>query len=418
LDTSLINADVLHDLDQLHAAFESAKPFRHVIVDNFFRADVAEQMLRDFPTVEDPSTLVNEFGAPNPKSAISDVKSLAPIFRQVDRYIQSREFLDAMERITGIPDLRYDPWYYGAGTHENFHGAGLDAHYDFNIHPNTAFHRRLNAIVYLNKDWDPDWKGDIAFHTDPWDLKNDYKKSVQPEFNRCVIFETTENSWHSVTPVDLPAEQRRNSRKSFTIYLYTESRPAEETAPEHGTVYVQGNLPDHIREGRTLTADDMEAIENNLLRRHEYLRNMYKREYRFSQVIEDLKRQIGEWKSTSYLPVLGLAKIKRVATPMYHDGWMAKELRADIELRADMKSVTANVWLPDDQDPIDVEFRFGDVRKRQTISGGVNSIRIDVPYRTAEIRELALSADPVRVAGPHDSREISVIVDSIAFETT
>ena len=346
MSRSLINPDVLASLGKLHVEFATAEPFRHVVIEDFLQTDVAERMLDDFPVVEDPSRLVNEFGKPNPKSAISDVNSLAPVFREVDEYIQSGEFLRVMEQITGIPDLRYDPWYYGAGTHENFHGAGLDAHYDFNIHPKTAFHRRLNAIVYLNKDWDPAWKGDIAFHTDPWDLKNDVTKSILPEFNRCVVFETTENSWHSVTPVDLPADKRSNSRKSFTIYLYTETRPPEETAPEHGTVYVQPNLPPHIREGRTLTAEDMATIETNLHRRHEYLRAMYKREYRFAEIIDDLKRQINEWKGTSYLPVLGLAKVKNVIAPVFHDGWMGREVRANVELREDVRSVSANVWLP------------------------------------------------------------------------
>ena len=171
MQASLMNPAVFEQLNKLHDDFQTARPFRHVIIDDFLREDVAEQMLLDFPSVDDPSKLVNEFGAPNPKSAISDVKSLAPVFQELDQYIQSREFLDAMQRITGIPDLRYDPWYYGAGTHENFHGAGLDAHYDFNIHPKTAYHRRLNAIVYLNRDWAPEWQGDIAFHTDPWDLQ-------------------------------------------------------------------------------------------------------------------------------------------------------------------------------------------------------------------------------------------------------
>lgn len=406
---------MLNKVSQLHAEFQTAIPFRHVVIDNFLREEVAEEMLRDFPSVQDPTKLVNEFGVPNPKSAISDISALAPIYSDLDRYIQSSEFLGAMEQITGIPKLCYDPWYYGAGTHENLHGAGLDAHYDFNIHPRTAYHRRLNAIVYLNKNWDPDWKGDIALHTDPWDLKNDVKKSIAPDFNRCVIFETTEKSWHSVTPVDLPPDQSGNSRKSFTIYLYTETRPAEETAPEHGTVYVQGNLPEHIREGRTLTAQDIAEIETNLHRRHEYLRAMYKREYRFSEIIDDLKRQVNEWRSTSYVPVLGLAKIKRVSAPMYHDGWMARELSATIELRGDIRTICASVWLPDGEAPLEMQLSFAGASARKLIVGGVNTISLQPQGRTNQSAELTLTAERVRLAGPHDSREISVIVDSIIF---
>ncbi len=414
MSLSFINREVLENLDRLHAEFKNGRPFRHVIVDDFLRADVAERMLSDFPTVKDPSKLLNEFGDPNPKSAISDVKSLAPVYVELDQYIQSREFLSAMERVTGIADLRYDPWYYGAGTHENFHGAGLDAHYDFNIHPKTAYHRRLNAIVYLNKDWDPAWNGDIAFHTDPWDLKNDARKSVHPEFNRCVIFETTEKSWHSVTPVNLPQNQRHKSRKSFTIYLYTETRPREETAPEHGTVYVQPNLPKHIREGRTLTKQDMIDIETNLIRRHDYLRNMYKREYRFSEIIDDLKRQLAEWKSASYVPVLGLAKVKHVSTPIFHDGWMGKEVRGRVELHQDVRNVAANVWLPDDHKaPLQLTVTFGSATAHKSLSGGPNTIELDVSHRSGETVEFALTADPVRKASANDSREVSAILDSL-----
>ena len=416
LNASLIEPAVLRNLDRLHQEFQSAEPFRHVIVDNFLRKAVADRMLADFPTVKDPSKLVNEFGAPNPKSAISDVKSLASVFVEVDEYIQSREFLQAMERITGIPDLRYDPWYYGAGTHENFHGAGLDAHYDFNIHPKTAYHRRLNAIIYLNKNWDPDWKGDIALHSDPWDLVNDRKKSVHPEFNRCVIFETTEKSWHSVTPVKLPPDQRHNSRKSFTIYLYTETRPPEETAPEHGTVYVQSGLPDHLREGRTLTGDDMLEIETNLFRRHEYLKNMYKREYKFSQVIDGLKRQLAEWKGSSYVPLLGMAKVKRVTSPLFPDGWMGKELRADIELRSNVRRVTANVWIPDDSnDPPDLTLAVAGRSCSKALTPGVNSIELDGKLSEGEVTELSLVASHARPASTIDTRQVSVIVDTIVL---
>ena len=144
---------------------------------------------------------------PNPKSQISNVGSMGPIFQDLDKHIRTQSFLDLMSEITGIPDLKYDPWYYGAGTHENFHGAGLDPHFDFNIHPKTAQHRRINAIVYLNKNWDPSWKGSICFHSDPYDLRGDQVTEIETIFNRCVIFETTERSWHSVPPVDSPRGQ-------------------------------------------------------------------------------------------------------------------------------------------------------------------------------------------------------------------
>lgn len=288
----LLSDSVSEGLLAYRSEFMNAKPFKHVVIDNFLDPEFAETLLATFPAVQDPSKLVSEFGTPNPKSARSDVRQLAKPFVQMDDYIQSKEFLDTISAITGIEELCYDPWYYGAGTHENFHGAGLDAHYDFNIHPQTRYHRRLNAIIYLNKNWDPDWRGEISFHSDPWDLDGDVKKPVFPDFNRCVIFETTENSWHSVATVTLPEPSRHISRKSFTIYLYTKSRPQSEIAVEHGTIYVPPPLPSRIKEGRTLDATDMAEIDTNIHRRHQYLKILYDREYRFMRDIEELRTKL------------------------------------------------------------------------------------------------------------------------------
>lgn len=413
---SLINPTVLEDLRSYRHEFETAKPFRHVVIDQFLRPETAEALLSNFPTVEDPSLLLNEFGVHNPKSSIPDVKSLAPPYVELDEYIQTDEFLQAISEITGIGDLRYDPWYYGAGTHENFHGAGLDAHYDFNIHPRTGQHRRLNAIIYLNKDWDPAWNGDIAFHSDPWDLKNDTRKSIQPEFNRCVIFETTENSWHSVSLIDLPADKRHLSRKSFTIYLYTEQRPAEETAPEHGTVYVQSGLPEHIKAGRTLTAEDVAAIEANLHRRHEYLRAMYKREYQFSRVIESLRSEIQLLKSHSRVPIMGLAKVKRVDAPLYPDGWMGSELRFELELHQSVNRVIANVWLPADvTHGLKLQMQVGRHSTEISAGEGLSTVTLDAECGAGDVLPVALVAERTRRAAGNDLREISFVVDSIVL---
>src|SRR5438270_7735672 len=62
-----------------------------------------------------------------------------------------------MSELTGIPGLLYDPEYHGAGTHDNHDGQGMDPHVDFNLHRSTGYHRRINAIIYLNGSWDPKW---------------------------------------------------------------------------------------------------------------------------------------------------------------------------------------------------------------------------------------------------------------------
>jgi hypothetical protein len=266
----------------------------------------------------------------------------------------------------------------------------------------------------LNKDWEPQWRGEIAFHTDPWDLQNDQKTSVEPRFNRCVIFETTENSWHSVTPVNLPPAHRDKSRKSFTIYLYTPTRPDVETAPDHGTVYVQPGLPDRIREGHTLNADDMAEINDNLARRQEYLRQMYKREYKFSRVIDELKRQLEDRKASSYVPLLGKAKVVRVDSPLHHDGWMSSELSFTAQMRQATSQLAANIWLPDDFTGfVAITLRVGTTAETYNVGRGMSRLPLSVELDEGAHVSISLHADATRRASSSDEREVSVIVDSL-----
>jgi Rps23 Pro-64 3,4-dihydroxylase Tpa1-like proline 4-hydroxylase len=413
--SDIINPAVRSRLADLSERFRAARPFRHVIIDNFLRPEVAEAMLREFPRAPDPSKLLNEFGEPNPKSQISDMKSLGGTYAKVDRAIQTSTFLALMQQLTDILGLNYDPHYYGAGTHENFHGAGLDPHYDFNIHPVTSQHRRLNAIVYLNKAWDPQWGGSICFHSDPWDLRNDKVVEVEPIFNRCAVFETTERSWHSVSLVNLPPERRAESRKSFTIYLYTDKRPAEELAPGHGTVYVQAALPKHIRAGQTLTPADEELIHANLARRNAYLRILYKREYRFAEHIDGLMAQIEELKRATGFPLVGYGKIKSVAAPLYADGFMGKAAELSVTPLRPVTALKLFGYRPDTIGrEVEVSLEAGGRVEKKRVGVGGFELDLQLPTLQKGVFAVRIVADraerPVRGG---DLRELSLLVDRL-----
>jgi hypothetical protein len=185
--------------------------------------------------------------------------------------------------------LLYDPEYHGAGTHDNLSGQGMEVHVDFNLHRTTGHHRRINAIVYLNKEWCEEWGGCLELHTNPWDFENDKFISYPPLFNHCVLFETNEISWHGFKKIQSP-DGVELSRKSFTIYMYTEDRPEEEIAPKHGTIYVPEGTPKHFRPGYTLTEDDIRLLTQQFKRRNAYLKGMYGRESRLLVQLENLKR--------------------------------------------------------------------------------------------------------------------------------
>ena len=216
---------------------------------------------------------------------------LGPAYAQLDAMLRSREFLSFTGQITGIANLLYDPEYVGGGTHENLSGQDLDPHVDFNYHPTTQLHRRLNLIVFLNPEWREEWGGNLELHVNPWlPPEEDSVKAIVPIANRCVIFETSESSWHGFKRIQLPEDKKHLTRRSIAVYYYTSQRPAEEVAPHHSTVYVQRPLPENIRAGYTLRDEDVQAVQSLLVRRDTQIRYLYEREKEFSEIVHGILR--------------------------------------------------------------------------------------------------------------------------------
>ena len=253
--------------------FARREPFRHLVIDDFLERGFADRLLTEFPAFERGNAR-NEAGELGGKSTVERIRGLGPAFEELDEFIRGSDFLGWLGRATGIPDLLYDPWYFGGGTHENRQGQDLDPHVDFNRHPATGWHRRLNLIVYLNHEWQDDWGGSLELHSDPR-AADDRVTLVTPLFNRCVVFETTEWSWHGFSRIALPADRQSLSRKSIALYFYTVQRPEEELADPHSTIYVDRPLPERFRAGHALTDADVEELRVLLTRRDMHLQRLY-----------------------------------------------------------------------------------------------------------------------------------------------
>lgn len=283
----LIAPDVVARADELCAAFRNAQPFRHVVIDGFFAPGYADALLEQFPPFERGNARAED-GSLGNKSTVERVRELGSAYAQLDDAIQTRPFLDLVGRITGIPELRYDPWYFGGGTHENRDGQDLDAHVDFNRHPVERWHRRLNLIVYLNRRWDDAWGGSLQLHSDPR-ADDDAVVTLTPLFNRAVIFETTEWSWHGFPPIRLPEAERHLTRKSVALYFYTEDRPAEELADTHSTIYVDRPLPERFAPGYTLAEADVHELRVLLKRRDMHNQRLYGEVTALTRQLENAK---------------------------------------------------------------------------------------------------------------------------------
>jgi hypothetical protein len=141
-------------------------------------------------------------------------------------------FLDFLERLTGIEGLVPDPWFEGGGLHQIERGGMLKVHVDFNKHTLTRLDRRINALLYLNKDWDESWGGALELR----DTKmTRAEKRLFPHFNRLVVFNTTDSANHGHP--DALACPETQSRKSMALYYYSNGRPASEANASHTTIF-------------------------------------------------------------------------------------------------------------------------------------------------------------------------------------
>lgn len=200
-------------------SFFNAIPYPHLIIDNFLKPEVADELERVFPDSE-----VDFWYQYNNKIEIklacNQIEYLPPYILGILTKLNSQPYLELFERLTGIQQLQPDPTMHGGGMHCIKSGGKLDVHIDYSIHPYLGLERRLNLIIYLNKHWPEEYGGYLEL----WekDMSRCAKK-ILPIFNRAVIFATDDTSWHGhPDPLTCPANV---CRKSIALYYLTEPRP-------------------------------------------------------------------------------------------------------------------------------------------------------------------------------------------------
>ena len=343
---NMISENVLLRAADIRRSFQLAKPFKHVCIENFFSQDIADKLLTEFPKF-DPKDALNEFGKVGRKAVKTDIRNISPIYEKLFEYISSPAFLKPMSDMLGIPDLLFDPGMYGGGTHENLAGQELDPHVDFNYDQGRKLHRRVNLLLYLNKEWDISWGGAIELHSNPRDWEHDEVTIFNCTFNRCVIFETNEYSWHGFKRINPPDDKRHLTRKCISIYLYTKDRPKEEIAPLHATFYVQRPPSSVIKEGHLLTQQDVDELKQLMLSRDTWIKFYQDQELKFSNEISIQRNYIDELLAAVRLPLTGYILQKKGSVKgAYSDGWVTSRMAVEIDALEEVKDLLVRGWIP------------------------------------------------------------------------
>ena len=204
--------------------YKNASPYPHIVFKNIFNHNFLNDVLSQFPnlqSIQDSEKYTNQNEV---KLSYNKYENFSYNIKLLFDFLNSKTFLLFLQNITGIKEkLLSDPYLEGGGLHEIKKGGVLKVHTDFNRHPFFNLDRRINVLIYLNKEWEKSYGGDLEL----WDKKMERCiKKIAPVFNKMVIFSTTDFSNHGhPDPLACP---NNISRKSLALYYFSFGRPKEE----------------------------------------------------------------------------------------------------------------------------------------------------------------------------------------------
>jgi Rps23 Pro-64 3,4-dihydroxylase Tpa1-like proline 4-hydroxylase len=253
---SVFNPEVVSDatVERLKKYFNEIPPYRHFYIDGFLKEEFANKLYENFPAPDDMTRKYN--GLNEKKAEGTDFSKFNPAFQELKDQLAKPEINEWLTKITGIKDVFSIDDPLGAGVHQGENGSYLDIHIDFNIHPNLNIYRRLNLLIFLNKNWKEEYGG----HSEMWNADvSELGAAYLPSWNRCVVFESSQISYHGYAKINIPPGE---SRKSFFNYYYTKEHEGGENK-YHDTVFKA-----RPEEGlaKKIKTDVKEGLKNNIKR--------------------------------------------------------------------------------------------------------------------------------------------------------
>jgi Rps23 Pro-64 3,4-dihydroxylase Tpa1-like proline 4-hydroxylase len=208
--------DWINNTENLKNEYLKNTPFENVVIHNFFKEDIINKLIDNFPEINNDWY---KYWNPIEKKYAFNKLEKTPLFLDLFSELQNENFVKKISEITGITNLENDPHLHGAGIHFHPPGGKLDMHLDYSIHPISKKERRVNLIIYLNKEWKEEYNGDLQL----WN--SDFTKPVKnyyPSFNTAVLFKTSDISYHGLPSLIKCPDGM--GRKSLAIYYVSDSQ--------------------------------------------------------------------------------------------------------------------------------------------------------------------------------------------------
>ena len=180
--------------DDLDVMWRASVPFRHFVLDNLLPEPDVLSLAKGFPG-QDKLML---------RSTIRERKRVGVDISKYDRGVadhlfafQQPEVVEAVAEITKLGEIEPDPTLYASGISTMCKGDFLNPHIDNSHDGDAKRYRVLNLLFYVSAGWDRDNGGNLEL----WDQRLRHNHTVLSKFNRLVVMETHQTSWHSVSKV-------------------------------------------------------------------------------------------------------------------------------------------------------------------------------------------------------------------------
>lgn len=216
--TTLLVNKLNENSEQLKKQFSFQHPIkvaRHFALDNIFPTEIALKIYANFPHPQ-KMRLLNSRG--ELKLKYTQLKHTSPLLQNLHYAIQDTRVITAIENITGIKNQIPDKSRLAGGVSALLKGYYINPHLDNSHDIDKKFYRTVNLLYYAT----PDWQLENGGNYELWDETVNQRIVVPSLFNRLVVMETNQKSWHAVNPVTC-----NTPRLCVFNYYFSEQSPED-----------------------------------------------------------------------------------------------------------------------------------------------------------------------------------------------
>lgn len=247
---TIINEKYMN-LGEYSARFLEARPFPHLVLDDFLDEDFFRQLC-EVTQAERKTESGRKFDTQHEKSKWISINDALPgHLSELIEALNSEEWVAKLKELSGIPELVSTQC--GNSQLGNYHlmepGGFLAPHVDHSSEPETGLPHVLNIILYLSESWDDDYGGSTTFYDDKG---RHIASEVKYRPNRAVIFMHTPYSFHCVEEIGATIPLPRKTlyvdyySKSFDPYRHL-NLPFPNKWFYHGTTFRLPHWYDYLK---------------------------------------------------------------------------------------------------------------------------------------------------------------------------